>query len=194
MQITDRYRMNGFSGFGALSSEQEIAVSQAIESLETDLGKALINVASTTATWDAGNVKDAVLKNLQTDSARIQRLKGELLDQVRSGSLSWGKWIAIAELTHEDIAYQQGLSGEWSLSGVLRNTVGTTIDDIQVAAEKVIETAKSPWTKVIVVGVLGMIGYFYLRPFIGAATSIRKKFQEYEPEDRLDGYRRKVRK
>ncbi len=118
-----------------LTPEQEAAAQQAVDSLNSDYATAVVNVDSTTATIGAGNVKDAILANLAADKARIDQLAGDLLDQVRAGTLQWQKWIDVATVTRSDIAYQGGLSSDWSLTGVLKSTVVQTAQDVKTIAK-----------------------------------------------------------
>ena len=96
---------------------------------------------------------------------RIDRLGGELLDQARSGALAFGKWAEIAAVTHEDIAYQSGLTGEWSMLGVLGSAASETGEDVVVGVHEAAEQVKAAgggFSVGLVLGLLG-VGYVWLR-------------------------------
>ena len=152
----------------SLSSSQEEAAIQALAALEAELSQAWINVLGTTPTWGAGNVKAAVVKNLDADRDRIARLGGELLDQVRTDTLPWANWVEIAEVTHQDLAYQLGLTGEWALSGVLRNAVSETGEQLGAGLT-------SPWTKLAFFGALGVAALYFANSLVSKLPRSRNR-------------------
>lgn len=156
---------------GALTDSQESAVAQTLSALDDELRAAFYKVAGTLPTLGAGNVKDAVMGNLQTDYAKFQRLGADLLDSARAGTLGWERWVNIAELCHQDIAYQTGLTGEWSLSGVLRGAAEATYEDVGDRANNPLGW---PWYFQVAAGAVVLyVGVQVLNAFTGAANATR---------------------
>jgi hypothetical protein len=115
-------------------------------------------VAKVNSTWaSSSSSKSAVLGALEADRKRIDRLRtGDLY------SLELSKWEGIAKSTHDDIAAQVGLTDEWSVSGVVGNTVAATAADVKQLA-----STWGPW----VLGVAGLLAVAYLAgPAIRSAS------------------------
>lgn len=125
--------------YGGLTQLQESAVIDVLSDLNSQLNAAFIEVASSSRFYNR-EVRATVLANLDADKKRIERLAGELLDSVRAGTLAFANWANIATTTAQDIAYQRGLTGQWSLSGVLAAAVASTATDVKEGAAGVVNS------------------------------------------------------
>ena len=140
-----------------LTTGQESAVTQVLVDLQTQLGAAWTEVATSSRFFNP-TIRAAVLANLETDRARLERLGGELLDQARAGTLPFQNWSNIATLTHEDIAYQRGLTSTWSLTGVLASAAAETVHDVKAGAEDVVKSVGGGAAVRFIVGLLNVLG------------------------------------
>lgn len=123
-----------------LTGEQESTVVQVLATLRAELATAFGTVSGTFAAFGAGSSQDAVIKNLQDDGKRIDKLATEQLNEARAGTLAFSSWCATATLVHNDIAYQSGLTSDWSMASVIKNAAGATAEDVKQVADQVKDT------------------------------------------------------
>lgn len=106
-------------------------MAQVLPDLDVQLYEAWIEVASSSSLYN-GAVRTTVLGNLEFDRQTIERLRGELLDQARAGTLKFANWAEIAAAVRADIAANIGDVSNWTLSGLLWQAANETVIDVKL--------------------------------------------------------------
>lgn len=129
---------------------QESAMTATVAELRGEILRANVLVATSWDFFDSGG-KAAAQNALAMESARADRLDGDLRRQVQAGTLAFAKWADIAKTSHEAIAYYSKETESWKMSSVLGGALAATASDVKDTAKKAADAAPSVGIYVAVV-------------------------------------------
>jgi hypothetical protein len=150
--------------------DAQAQMDQIIGSLRSEYTRAMVQVQLTYASDDSA--KAAAIGALNMDGTRINHLENDLAPQVNAGTMSFDRWNSIAKTTHDDIAYQSGLTDQWAFSGVIIATIDQTASDVKEDVQRAATAIKdaAPWVGGgLVLGLLAIAAIYITFTFRGVA-------------------------